>query len=128
MRRTTLITGLLGAALASAAMAVPASAVTSSQLQRAGWDCIAPLPVTNELHCARPGGLVRMLTGQARTLPMLVFDPSGETFLGTELNVRGDIFNHQPCPKDPPTREYTDLGPIFGIDYWACHHFNSDHT
>jgi hypothetical protein len=128
MRRTTIITGLLATAVASLAMAVPASAVTSSQLQRAGWDCIAPVPVTDELHCARPGGLVRMFTGQARTLPMLVFDPSGETYLGTEINVRGDIFHKRPCPKDPPTFEYTDLGPIFGIDYWACHHFNSDHT
>ena len=128
MRRTTIITGPLAAALALLAMAVPASAVTSSQLQRAGWDCIAPLPVTNELHCARPGGLVRMFTGQARTLPMLVFEPSGETFLGTEINVRGDVFQNRPCPKDPPTFQYTDLEPIFGIDYWACHHFNSDHS
>jgi hypothetical protein len=126
--RRTIIPGLLAAALASLATAVPASAVTSSQLQRAGWDCISPLPVTHQLHCARPGGLVRMFTGQARTLPMLVFDPSGASFLGTEINVRDDVFHQQRCPKDPPTYEYTDLAPIFGIDYWACHHFNSDHT
>lgn len=128
MRRTTTFTGLVGAALASLTVAGSASAVTASQLQRAGWDCVAPLPVTDELHCARPGGLVRMFTGQARTLPMLVFDPSGTTFVGTEINVRGDVFHGQPCPKDPPTYEYTHLAPIFGIDYWACHHFDSDHT
>jgi hypothetical protein len=58
---------------------------------------------------------------------MLVFDSSGETYLGTELNVRGDIFNGQPCPTDPPTYEYTHLLPVFGIDYWACHRFESDH-
>lgn len=128
MRRTTIIPGLLGAALASLAMAVPASAVTSSQLEAAEWDCVAALPLTDELHCARPGGLVRMFTGEARTLSMLVFDSSGQTFLGTELNVRGDIFHKRPCPKDPPSFEYTYLGPAFHIDYWACHHFNSDHT
>jgi hypothetical protein len=127
MRRTTIITGLLAGTLASLAMTAPASAVTSTQLEKAGWDCIAPLPVTDELHCARPGGLVRMFTGEARTLTMRVFDASGTTFLGNEINVRGDIFNHQPCPKDPPTYEYTHLLPIFGIDYWACHRFDSDH-
>jgi hypothetical protein len=127
MRRTTIITGLLTAALTSLAVAVPASAVTTSQLERAGWDCIAPAPVTDELHCARPGGLGRLFGGDARTLSMLVFDPSGQTFLGTEINVRGDVFHGQRCPKDPPSYKYTDLGPIFGIDYWACHHFDSDH-
>jgi hypothetical protein len=127
MRRTTIITGLLAAALTSLAVAVPASAVTASQLKAAHWDCIAPLPVTDELHCVRRGGLDRLFSGEARTVPMLVFDASGETFLGTEINVRGDVFHGQPCPKDPPTYEYTYLGPIFGLDYWACHRFDSDH-
>jgi hypothetical protein len=127
MRRITVITSLLAATVAALSVAVPASAVTTSQLERAGWDCIAPVPVTDELHCARPGGLAGLFSGNARTVPMLVFDPSGRTFLGTEINVRGDIFHGQPCPKDPPTYKYTYLRPIFGIDYWACHHFNSDH-
>ncbi len=103
MRRTTIITGLLAAALTSLAVAVPASAVTTSQLERARWECIAALPVTDELHCARRGGLARLFGGEARAMPMLVFDASGETFLGTEINVRGDVFHGQPCPKDPPT-------------------------
>ena len=127
MRRTTIITGLLAAALTSLAVAVPASAVTTSQLERAGWDCIPAPPVTDELHCARPGGLGRLFSGEARALSMLVFDPSGERFLGTEINIRGDVFHRRPCPKDPPSYEYTYLGPIFGLDYWACHHFDSDH-
>jgi hypothetical protein len=127
MRRITLITSLLAAAVAALAVAVPASAVTTAQLEQAGWDCIAPLPVTPEQHCVRPGGLERLFSEEARTVPMLVFDPSGTTFLGTEINVRGDIFHGQPCPQDPPTYEYTYLGPIFGIDYWACHRFDSDH-
>jgi hypothetical protein len=129
MRRTTIIIGLLAAALTSLAVAVPASAVTTTQLDRARWECIAPLPVTDELHCVRRGGLARLFSGEARTMPMLVFDASGETFLGTEINVRGDVFHGQRCPKDPPTYEYTYLGETFpGLDYWACHHFDSDHT
>ena len=127
MRRITIITTALAAGLASLAIAGPASAVTTSALEKAGWNCIAPLPVTDELHCARPGGLPALLTGQTRALTMLVFDSSGTQLLGTEHNVRGDVFNGQPCPTDPPTYKYTYLGPIFGIDYWACHRFNSDH-
>ena len=62
---------------------------------------------------------------------MLVFDSSGGTFLGTEFNVRGDIFHGQPCPTDPPDYEYTYLRPlflpVFDLDYYACHRYDSDH-
>ena len=57
----------------------------------------------------------------------LVFDASGREYFGTELNVRAGHLHGQPCPTDPPTYEYTYLGPIFGLDYWACHRFDSDH-
>ena len=130
MRRFTIIPGLLAVALASVALgasASPANAATQSQLEKAGWTCVAPKPVTDEQHCVRPGGLERFFSGQAKTMTFLVFDANGEEFLGTEFNVRGDIFNGQPCPTDPPTFEYTHLLPIFGLDYWACHRFDSDH-
>jgi hypothetical protein len=130
MRRFTIIPGLLAVALGAVALgasASPASAATQSQLEKAGWTCIAPLPVTDEQHCVRPGGLTRLFSGEAKTMTFLVFDASGEEFLGTEFNVRGDIFHGQPCPTDPPSFEYTYLGPIFGLDYWACHRFDSDH-
>jgi len=129
-RRTAVTTGLFVGLLAAAALAAsgePAGAVSQQKLEKAGWTCIAPLPVTDELHCARPGGLARLFSGQAKTMNLLVFDDSGKEFLGTEFNVRGDIFHGQPCPTDPPTYEYTYLGPIFGLDYWACHRFDSDH-
>lgn len=130
MRRFTMISGLLAVALtgvALAATASPAGAVTQSKLEKAGWTCVAPLPVTDEQHCARPGGLARLFSGQAKTMTLLVFDASGKEFLGTEFNIRGDLFHGQPCPTDPPSYEYTYLGPIFGLDYWACHRFDSDH-
>lgn len=132
MRRTTIITGLLAASLVALALAAggpvaPAGAATPSQLEKHGWTCITAEPVTDQLHCAKSRGLARMFSGEARTLKMLVFDSSGETFLGTELNVQGDIFIGQPCPTDPPSYEYTHLLPLFGIDYWACHRFASDH-
>jgi hypothetical protein len=131
-KRTTMVTGLLAASLVALVLAAsgsvaPAGAVTPSQLEQHGWTCITAEPVTNQLHCAKSRGLERMFSGEARTLKMLVFDSSGETYLGTEFNVRGDIFAGQPCPTDPPTYEYTHLLPAFGIDYWACHRFDSDH-
>ena len=130
MRRFTIIPGLLAVALAAVALAAsasPAGAVTQSQLGK-GWTCIAPLPVTDEPHCIRPGGIARMFSGQATATTFLVFDLGGK-FLGTEVNLRGDIYRRgePPCPTDPPTYEYTHLFQVFGLDYYACHRFDSDH-
>jgi hypothetical protein len=130
IRRTTVIPGLflglLAAAALAASAAAPAGAVTQSQL-KPGWTCITVPGLTDQQHCARTRDLERFLNGEAKTMKMLVFDSSGETFLGTEINVRDDVFHDQPCPTDS-TGEYThltDLGLPF--DYWACHRFDSDH-
>lgn len=128
--RTAVIPGLfigLVAAVALAGPAAPAGAATAPQLEKAGWTCIAPLPVTDEKHCFAPKGFQRLVTGEAKAVKALVFDASGREYFGTELNVRSDVFHGQPCPTDPPTYQYTYLGPIFGLDYWACHRFDSDH-
>jgi hypothetical protein len=130
MRRFTIIPGVAAVALTAVALAIsaaPAGAVTQSQLEKAGWTCIAPVPVTAEQHCFGPKGFERLITEDAKAVKALVFDPSGQDFLGVEVNIRGDVFHGQPCPTDPPSYEYTYLGPIFGIDYWACHRFDSDH-
>jgi hypothetical protein len=121
-----LVLGLV-AAVALAGSAAPAGAATAPQLEKAGWTCIAPEPVTDELHCFGPNGLQRLFTEDAKAVKALVFDPAGQAFLGVEINIRGDIFHGQPCPTDPPSYEYTYLGPIFGVNYWACHRFDSDH-
>lgn len=128
--RTAVIPGLfigLVAAVALAGPAAPAGAATAPQLEKAGWTCIAPRPVTDEQHCFAPKGFQRLVTGEAKAVKALVFDVSGREYFGTELNVRSDVFHGQPCPTDPPTYQYTYLGPIFGLDYWACHRFDSDH-
>jgi hypothetical protein len=143
MRRKTTITGLFSASLVALALGAsgsvtPAGAVTQSQLDEThGWSCIVPSQVvpgaTDDPHCARTRGLARFLSGEAKTLKMLVFDSSGGTFLGTEFNIRGDIFRRgdivpdRPCPTDPPSYEYTHLLGTFGLDYYACHRFASDH-
>lgn len=56
-------------------------------------------------------------------MTFLVFHES--EFLGTELIVRADLFNGQPCPTDPPSRQYTHLLPLLGLDYYACHRYDS---
>jgi hypothetical protein len=136
MHRTAIVKSLLAAALVAAALAVPASATTQSQsqLEQAGWECIVTPTVTPDPHCARPGGIASVLAGDALIMRFRVFEPDG-TFLGTELLIRGDVFRafkadgaRPRCPKDLPTRRYTYLRPLLGIDYYACHHFNSDHT
>jgi hypothetical protein len=130
MRRFTMSSGLFAIALAAVALAAsasPAGAVTQAQLEKAHWTCITAPPVTDEQHCFGPNALDRFLSEDARVVKALVFDPSGQQFLGVEVNVRNDIFHGQPCPTDPPSYEYTYLKPIFGLDYWACHRFDSDH-
>ena len=129
--RTAVTAALFAGLLATAALAAsasPAAAATAPQLEKAGWTCITPLPFADDQHCFGPKGFERLITGEARAVKAKVFDATGQVYEGIELNVRGDVFNGQPCPTDPPTFEYTYLGPVFGLDYWACHRFDSDHT
>ncbi|HEY4705691.1 MAG TPA: hypothetical protein VII27_08170 [Thermoplasmata archaeon] len=100
-----------------------ASGVSPAKLTKAGWDCIV---VFGALHCAPPGGFARVLSGTAETMTFLVFGTTTEApFLGTELIIRADLFHGQPCPQDPPSMEYTYLFPLIGLDYYACHHYDS---
>ncbi len=125
MQRVMIIIASLVAAAAVAVVAAPpAQGVSQSQLENAGWICFKPVP-TDNLHCVRPGGLERVLTGEAETMSFLVFRATDGAFLGTELIVRADIFNGQPCPTDPPGRQYTYLMPLLGLDYYACHRYDS---
>ena len=136
MRNRNTLIGLLAAAVGVLALASPASAAmpTQSQLEQEGWECIVTPTITPDPHCARAGGIASVLSGEAMIIWFRVFEPDG-TYLGKELTVRGDVFRafkkagaRPRCPKDPPTRRFTYLGPLLGIDYFVCHHFDSDHT
>lgn len=122
MRRIMIIAGLLTAVATVVPPAASAQGVSPDQLGDAGWDC--PV-VLGAIHCAPPGGLARVLSGEAETMSFLVFSTSDGTFLGTELIVRADLFNDEPCPTDPPSRQYTHLLPLLGLDYYACHRYDS---
>jgi hypothetical protein len=88
-----------------------------------GWTCAF---VYHAVHCLPPGAFDGIVTGTAETATALVFDAHSSRFLGTELNIRADQFKDQPCPTDPPSREYTHFSLIgLPFDYYACHRFDS---
>lgn len=97
-------------------------------LHAEGWDC---LYVVHAVHCAEPGALATITSGTAEKFTVLVFDTmdpesSDAPFLGKEVNIRADLFQGQPCPTDPPSRQYTYL-PDIGVpfEYYGCHRFDS---
>lgn len=120
-----------GAAIRTDAVVNPwaVNGVSPATLHAADWDCIYAV---HAVHCAAPGVLDDVTTAAAEAFTVLVFDTTdplstdASTFLGSEFNIRADLFHGQPCPTDPPTREYTYL-PDIGVpfDYYGCHRFDS---
>jgi len=127
---------LMLAFLVAIAAALPAAATGAqglgpAQLSRAGWDCLQPPPDFNPfIHCAPPGKLAGIISGEATLVTMLTFETTdlaaeSAPLLGTERMIRADLFHGQPCPTDPPSFEYSWLFPRFGWDYYICHTFDS---
>ena len=137
LRRCRLATLAAIATLAFSALFVTTTAnaaspstggVSPATLTRAHWDCLF---VVHAVHCLRPGAFDAIGAGTAVTFSVLVFDTEDPTstnapLLGTEFNIRAYHFHGQPCPTDPPSRQYTYL-PTIGvpIDFYACHWFDS---
>lgn len=107
--------------LATAALAIPQPALaaggglTPRQLVSAGWGCV---DVPNHgYHCTPPGVTI----GVDTHIPVLVFGSTLDSpKIGTEMLIRKDAFNGQPCPQDGG--QFVDLEPLFGLPYMACHH------
>jgi hypothetical protein len=127
---------LIAFVLAAATIALPSTAVLGAgtgpaQLDRAGWDCfLPPVEFNPNVHCAPPGQLERIVSGEARTAMFVAFatddlDATSAVFLGTERLIRADLFRGQPCPTDPPSYEYSSLFERFAWDYYICHTFDS---
>ena len=114
------------------ATAGPASSqgVTPAQLTEAGWTCIQPRLFPTLLLCFPPGvGLPPLpgTAGFADRLPsyeLLVFDLATGAFLGTQHDLRPDIYEHgqPPCPQ-APTGQY-----IYNPrnDLWFCNRLSFD--
>ena len=122
---------LVGIGWATTANPSQATGVGPADLTRAGWTCFQPPPDFNPyIHCAPPGHLEGIVSGEARAAMFLTFETTdinaeSAPILGTERMIRADLYRGQPCPTDPPTFEYGWLYPRFGWDYYICHTFDS---
>ena len=102
--------------------AAAAAKPTVEQLERAGWICFDPDGPAPEfgLHCVRPK--LNPLTGSPVSVPIMVFAPDTNEFIGTEILLRADVYGDQPCPQEGASL-YTNIGVLpGGGEYWACHH------
>lgn len=123
-----LLVALLLALGATAGVAGLASAngqgVSPEKLQNAGWDCFFAQGFN---HCVKDFDALQ--AGEEATHTILAFDSTGE-FVGTELLIRQDLYNGQPCPPDNvggSPGPYIDLSGN-GLNYFVCHHFDSPAT
>jgi hypothetical protein len=122
---------LLGVGATLTAGSAEAGGMGPADLTKAGWSCFQPPADFNPyIHCAPPGQLEGIVSGEARSGMFVAFqttDLNAESapLLGTERMIRGDLYHGQPCPTEPPTYEYGWLYPRFGWDYYICHTFDS---
>jgi hypothetical protein len=118
-----------------------AAGLSPAQLAKAGWDCFLPPSFNPNIHCAPPGQLAAIISGEARAAMFVAFatddiNATSAPLLGLEKLIRGDLFHNQPCPTDPPggppgatssppLYSWSWLFPRFGWDYYICHNFDS---
>lgn len=112
---TTLSVVALLLVLAPAATAAPHNA---AQMERAGYDCFAAGP-SGWTHCM---DLDKLISGHP-VVTVNVFSVNGSDFLGTELLLRDDLYQDQPCPQDGGGA----WDRLAGTPYMACHHFYTGH-
>jgi hypothetical protein len=142
MRRLVTIVALAGAvALCAVVPSARAQGLSPAQLAQAGWSCFLPPSFNPNVHCAPPGQLEAIESGQARAAMFIAFatddvNATSAPLLGTERLIRGDLFHNQPCPTDPPggppgastsppLYEWSWLYPRFAWNYYICHTFDS---
>ena len=90
--------------------------VTAEKLIKAGYTCF-PTGPHDWIHC------MRVEKFGYPSVPVKVFDEAGVEFLGTELLLRYDIYDGQPCPQDDLEEwDFLEQPP-----YYACHHFKTGH-
>jgi hypothetical protein len=89
---------------------VGAAGHTASQLEDAGWACEVAGP-HDWVHCSKDKSV------NPNTIPVKVFSNDGSDFLGTELLIRDDLYNGQPCPQEGGGEYF-----LLPFGYRACHH------
>jgi len=127
MKRTVTMISLVAALVVLAAPAAFGGGHTASQMQDAGYLCITAGPA-DWTHCLRESKLgspsvpVKVFTEAEFDADGVIVD-GGDGFLGTELLLRADIYNGQPCSTDGG--DTWDPNGVPG--YFACHHFHTGH-
>jgi hypothetical protein len=124
MRYLFILVAVLGVAWSIGnATGASAQGLSADTLNEDTWDCVDFGVLGN--HCGPEGWLDSLLTGEAEAVTLLVFSSTDGHFLGTELNIRADLYQGQPCPTDPsPSGQYTDISQL-GVPYFACHRYDS---
>jgi len=91
--------------------AAGAAGLTSTQLERAGWNCFIDGP-NDWTHCIKKDP-----ADGPSAIPVKVFSTDGSDFLGTELLIRADLYSGQPCPQEGGGGYH-----LLPFGYYACHH------
>jgi hypothetical protein len=121
---------MLMASVLLVTMAMPAAAHTTGveRMENAGWTCIDFGPLG--IHCFN-GPSSALFAGEGPTsvhARVFIDDQDGnETYLGTELLIRADVFERNPNLERPCPQEgghWHDLRDDFGLPYYGCHHFD----
>jgi hypothetical protein len=120
---------MLMASVLLVVMAGPAAASTGvERMEKAGWTCIDFGPLG--IHCFNAPSAALFAGAGPTTVQARVFtvDQDGhETYHGTELLIRVDVFERNPNGERPCPQEgghWHDLRPDFGLPYYGCHHFD----
>ena len=124
------VAAVVALALVAVMMASPAAAHATGveRMENAGWTCIdfAPLGI----HCFNePSSAAFGVEGWPTSVQSRVFtvdDQGHETYQGTEVWIRADVFERnpkgvRPCPQEGA--HWEDLSG-FELPYYGCHHFD----
>lgn len=88
---------------------------TMSQAVNAGWNCSIP-PGEEDYHCFKKDPFS---SSPPPTVQVLIFSGIDQSFEGTEILWRNDIYSGQPCPQDSLV--------FLPFGYTACHHYDRGH-
>lgn len=126
-RLRPLVLTLMASALL-ATVAAPAAAHTPGidRMENAGWACVDLGPLG--IHCFNEPSSAVFAGDGPTSVQVRVFtiQDGHETYQGTELLIRSDVFernpNERPCPQDGG--HWHDLSAE-GLPYYACHHYDT---
>jgi hypothetical protein len=129
-RKTLVVSFVLVLVLAATAVVAQAGGNSPAHLGEKGWNCFDPDGPGNPLgvHCMPPGAAASSASMSVKVYDTEDVAATDAEFEGTEILIRADLYHGQPCPQDG-LEEYEglDLNMDGNVDYFACHHYDTDH-